>query len=265
MRKSGLRRVEMIMGTAITIDARSADLPESMLGAHIEAAFAWFREVDARFSTYKPDSEVSRLRSGQLRIDAASTDTRQILDRCEELRAATNGYFDAYAGGVLDPSGLVKGWSVQEASDRLRAAGIDDHFVNAGGDIRVRGTGPDDQPWRIGIAHPWERPKLAWVVEATDLAIATSGTYERGLHVLDPFTGTPVDALASVTVTGSDLGIADAYATAAMAMGLRGLDWLAALDGYESAAITRDRQAYRSSGFPSVTPMPIPDSDMRPY
>ena len=111
----------------------------------------------------------------------------------------------------------------------------------------------DGEPWRVGIRHPWQADKVAWVVAGSDLAVATSGTYERGLHVLDPFTGQPASFLRSVTVTGPDLAIADAYATAAVAMNDRGLNWLATLDGYECAAVTERGEAFRSDGLPAVS------------
>jgi thiamine biosynthesis lipoprotein len=252
----------MIMGTAISLDIVGE--PDGTDVARLaDETFAWFREVDARFSTYKPDSEVCRIGSGALRVDAASVDMLYVLDACEGMREATNGYFDAYASGRLDPSGYVKGWSVQVASDRLLASGAVNHCVNAGGDIRVRGVAPDGRPWRIGIRHPWETDKVAWVVASTDLAIATSGTYERGLHVLDPFRGKAVTYLRSVTVTGPDLAVADAYATAAMAMSERGLDWLAALDGYECAVVTEKGEAFRSDGLPVVPAEPSRNPPVR--
>ena len=113
-------------------------------------------------------------------------------------------------------------------------------------------SGPTAGRGRIGIRHPWETLKVAWVVAGTDLAVATSGTYERGLHVIDPFRGAPATYLRSVTVTGSDLALTDAYATAALAMGERGLTWLASLDGYECAVVTAEGEALRSNGLPAV-------------
>ncbi len=235
------------MGTAITIDVID---PPANAADSVRAAVDWFHEVDRRFSTYRSDSEVSRLDRGE--VVSVSDDMRLVLDACEDLRSSTHGYFDAYAGGRFDPSGYVKGWSVEVASARLAAAGAVSHCINAGGDIRVRGVGPSDGAWRIGITHPWERHAVAWTIAGTDLAVATSGTYERGGHVIDPFTGRAAEFLCSVSVTGPDLRLADGYATAALAMGEAGIGWLATLDGYSSAVITAAGDAYRSEGFPSL-------------
>ena len=173
-----------------------------------------------------------------------------VLDRCSTLWTLTGGYFDAYATGRLDPSGFVKGWAVQVASDQLVGAGAVNHCLNAGGDLIVRGR-RDGRPWRIGVRHPFAPEDVCCVVAGTELAVATSGVYERGHHVLDPFTGTPARGLRSVTVTGPDLGDADAYATAAVAMGRAGLDWLATLTGYESAVVTDDGRLFCSAAFPT--------------
>ena len=251
----GLRRVEFIMGTAISVELADP-LPAGTLDTLAEQTFAWLREVDERFSTYKVDSEVNRIDRGELTAERGSPDLRAVLDACADLWRATDGHFDAYATGRLDPSGYVKGWSVQVASDRLMAAGAVNHWINAGGDVRLRGGPSPGQGWRIGIAHPWEKDKVAWVLTGVDLAVATSGTYERGYHVVDPHTGEPAKTLCSVTVVGPDLGTADAYATAAVAMGTPGLDWLARLaarDGYESAVVTQDGRAFSSAGLPVVT------------
>jgi thiamine biosynthesis lipoprotein len=175
-----------------------------------------------------------------------------VLDACAELWRATSGWFDVYATGRLDPSGYVKGWAAQVASDRLVAAGAGNHCLNAGGDLRVRGRPAAAGGWRVGVRHPWLPDRTAWVLEGTDLAVATSARYERGPHVIDPYTGRPATFLRSVTVIGPDLGVADAYATAGLAMGEAGLNWLATLDGYESAAVCEDGRAFRSAGLPAV-------------
>lgn len=169
--------------------------------------FAWLRWVDATFSTYRPDSEISRLGRGE-RFDPHPL-VREVLARCEALRVETGGLFDARAGGRLDPSGYVKGWAVERAT----AFGRGRFLIDAGGDVVLRGT------WRVGIRHPYERDKLAAAITVSDCAVATSGAYERGPHVLDPRTGQPATGLDSVTVIARDLGTADAYATAAFAAG----------------------------------------------
>jgi thiamine biosynthesis lipoprotein len=241
------------MGTAVSIELAD-DLPEPRLRAMLDDVCGWLHEVDARFSTYRADSEVNRLQRGEVTAVDSSADLRQVLDACADLWRDTDGYFDAYAGGTLDPSGYVKGWSVEVASARLAAAGSVRHFINAGGDIRMRGGDSDGQPWRVGIRHPWEADKLSWVLAVAEGAVATSGTYERGDHVLNPRTGKPAQGLRSVTVVGPDLARADAYATAALAMGEAGISWLAkrAADGYESAAVTDDGRAFRSPNLPAV-------------
>jgi FAD:protein FMN transferase len=248
-RTRGVRRVAEIMGTAISLDLAD-DLSTVELDRLVAETFDWLREVDRLFSTYKVDSEVSRLGRGELDASGCSTVVQEVLDRCADLWRETDGYFDAYATGTLDPSGYVKGWSVQVASDRLVAAGAPNHCLYAGGDIRVRGESSNDRPWRVGIKHPFKPMSVAWVLASTDLAVATSGIYERGTHVVDPRRGEPATELQSVTVVGADLGTADAYATAALAMGRAALDWLPQLDGYESAVVTAAGEAFTTSGLP---------------
>ena len=113
--------------------------------------------------------------------------------------------------------------------------------------------------WRVGIQHPQIRDKVAAVVEATDLAVATSGAYARGEHVVDPHTGRPPAGLLSVTVTGPDLGTADAYATAAFAMGVGGPEWTRRLRPYEAMTITDDGSVLSTPGFPRGRGEVVPD------
>jgi thiamine biosynthesis lipoprotein len=249
--RAGMLRVEHVMGMPISLDLAD-DLPLDELERLADLCFDWLREVDARFSTYKLDSEISRLARGELRAEECSPDVTLVLERCADMWRSTDGYFDAYATGSLDPSGLVKGWAVQVASERLTAAGSASHCLNAGGDIMLRGGPRPGEPWRVGIRHPFQPMSVAWVLAITDGAVATSGTYERGPHVINPRTGQPARELCSVTLVGPDLVIADAYATAALAMGEPGIDWLAAVVGYESAVVTEDGRAFRSDTLPVV-------------
>jgi thiamine biosynthesis lipoprotein len=242
--------VEHVMGTVVSLDVRAgADAGPAVAAAFADAA-AWLHDVDARFSTYRADSEIRLIDEGALAVADASPTVRWVLDRCAELRAATGGFFDAWAADRLDPSALVKGWAVQEAADRLTAAGLTDFCLSAGGDVVVRGGARPDPVWRVGIQHPFDRHAVAAVTVAADTAVATSGTYERGEHVLDPRTGRPPAGVLSVTVTGPDLGTADAYSTAALAMGKDGPRWTARLDGYEAMTILDGGVVLCTPGFP---------------
>ncbi len=245
----GLRRVEQIMGMPIVVDIRDANADDALL----DAAFAEFRAVDARFSTYRDDSEISRINRGTLAVADAHPDVREILSRCDELRAETGGYFDVRAASapLIDPSGLVKGWAVDRVAALLAGGGLRDFAVNAGGDVIARGRGLPDDCWRVGIQHPTIADKVAKVVVARDLAIATSGAYARGDHVVDPYTREPSRGVLSVTITGPVLATADAYATAAFAMGSRGPGWTARLRGYEALTILADGRVLSTPGFPA--------------
>ena len=242
----GVRRIEDVMGMPVTADVRDEGADESA----VDRLFAWLPWVDDTFSTFKADSEVSRIGRGDLAPADADRHVREVLARSEELRTETDGYFDARAGGVLDPSGLVKGWSVDRAATILDEAGLKHYAVNAGGDIRLRGGALPEPCWGVGIQHPLQNDRIAAVVEGTDLAIATSGTYERGQHVLDPHTGRAPQGVLSVTITGPSLGLADAYATAAFAMGANSPGWVARLRGYEGMVILTSERVLTTPGFP---------------
>jgi thiamine biosynthesis lipoprotein len=248
------------MGMPIEIDVRDLGLPPEAL----DATFEWLRVVDARFSTYKDDSEIMRLNRKDIELSSTHPDVREVLQRCEALREETIGYFDIAApyrdhADWVDPSGLVKGWSVDRAGAIIESFGGSNYYINAGGDIRIRGCpepsslGSDSETcWRIGIRHPFVHDKVAAVVEANDLAIATSGEYERGKHIVDPYSGEPPVGVLSVTIVGPDLGTADAYATAAFAMSEAGPHWSATLAGYEAMTVLADETVLFTANFPSV-------------
>jgi thiamine biosynthesis lipoprotein len=259
-----LHRVEHIMGMPIGIDVRDLGVDPDVL----DQAFDWLRWVDATFSTYKADSEICRLNRGELPLADAHPDVRRVLARCDRLMRETGGYFDPYRTDLppaarqwdpelsphaVDPSGLVKGWSVDRAARILQRGGLRNFTVNAGGDLRAEGSPGDGPVWRIGIQHPYIKDRVAAVVGISGGAIATSGTYERGEHILDPHSGRPPVGLLSVTIVGPDLGVADAYATAAFAMGRRGPAWTATLKGYEAMTIQDDEAVFFTHGFPRLS------------
>jgi thiamine biosynthesis lipoprotein len=249
------RQVQIVMGMPVSIVVRDA-LP----GRSLDEAFEWLRFVDATFSTYRADSEISRLGRGALRAASAHPYVREVLARCDGLRAATAGFFDIRATGRLDPSGFVKGWAIDRAAELLEDAGARRFYINAGGDVLVRGG----ESWRVGIQHPRDRRRLAGVVALGDGAVATSGAYERGAHIVDPRSGKPPSGLLSVTVVGPELGTADAYATAAFAMGADGPGWTASLDGYDAMTITADGRVLTTQGFLARCPGGSPAASLAP-
>jgi FAD:protein FMN transferase len=249
--RSGLHHVEFVMGMAVSIDLRD-DLRDDRDGGDgaIAAVVDWLHHVDATFSTYKTESPISKLGMGTATLAEMSQEILGVLALCEELHDDTGGAFDAMAvpapnGSRLDPSGVVKGWSIERAADLLEAHGARNFCINAGGDIALRGEPRPGEPWRIGVRHPDDASKSAAVLHgAGRLAIATSATYERGAHIIDPSTGEPTADLASVTIVGPDLTYADAYATSVFVMGVDGLNWLVERHpDYAGFVITHDGQA----------------------
>ncbi|MDP9115949.1 MAG: FAD:protein FMN transferase [Actinomycetota bacterium] len=233
------------MGTVFSFDVRAPGVETSA----IDAASDWLRWVDETFSTYLPGSVISRLGRGECARGEYASEVDEVLARCRQLEAETDGYFSMYASGRLDPSGLVKGWAIERASDMLVAAGSVNHCVNGGGDVQCAGGSAHGQAWRIGVAHPLRVREVAAVIVGNGLAVATSGSAERGAHVVDPHTGRAAGELASITVTGRRLGDTDAYATAAFAMGQAARDWVEALDGHEAFAVRPDGSTWSTTGW----------------
>ncbi|MEU4247674.1 FAD:protein FMN transferase [Amycolatopsis sp. NPDC026612] len=221
--------VEHCMGTVFSIDVRD---PGDWAGP-IGEVVAWLHRVDALFSTFRPDSAISRIGRGELAIADAGPDVAEVFALCDRFEAETGGYFTARWRGTPDPTGLVKGWAVERASELLHRHGSHHHAVNGGGDVRLAGESAPGRPWRVGISDPAAGRRILTVVTGRDIAVATSGTAERGAHVIDPRTATPALDLAAVTVTGPSLTRADAYATAAVAMGHRVTEWGRTLPGHE--------------------------------
>jgi thiamine biosynthesis lipoprotein len=205
--------------------------------------------VDATFSTYTPDSEISRLDRGELGVERCHPEVQGILSLCQQLHTTTKGYFDVRACGRLDPSGVVKGWSIERASTLLCELGWPDHCIDGGGDVRLRGNPGGAQSWRVAITHPFQPDAYCAVLSVPEGAVATSGTYRRGTHVIDPSCGQPATALAAVTVIGPELVLSDAYATAALAMGEDAGEWLEHLPDHEGLVIDAHGAGWHSSGL----------------
>lgn len=237
-RVPGFRHAEHVMGTVFSFDIRDPETPA--LRAGLREAVALLHHVDALFSTYKPDSAISRLGRHEITRAEVPAVVHDVLDLCAEAQLRTRGCFTCRPGGRLDPSGLVKGWATELASTLLYSCGAVNACVNGGGDLQARGEAGPGRPWRVGIADPRDPARILTTVTGRDMAVATSGTAERGSHIVDPRTGAAVPGTVSATVVGPHLLWADVYATAAVVLGREAEEWLAGIDGYELVSFVAD-------------------------
>ncbi|MBO4255074.1 FAD:protein FMN transferase [Streptomyces griseorubiginosus] len=251
---AAVRHAEEVMGTVFSFDVRGGE--PGAVRAALDEAISGLHRVNAVFSTYREDSQVSRLARGELALAECDPEVAEVLDLGAEAERVSDGWFSLRYEGRLDPTGIVKGWAAERAARRLRAAGATGVSVNGGGDVQMFGTPEPHRPWRVGIADPLRPGGLAAVVSAAgadELAVATSGTAERGAHIVDPRTGrSAVTDLVAVTVVAPTLTWADCWATAAFAMGSReGLRWLESLPDVEALLITAGDEVRCTGGLAS--------------
>lgn len=242
------------MGTVVTIDVypvpEAGDEWTADLCRRIDRARLVLQHADDVFSTWRRDSPVSRLRRGEITFAEVRPEVAAVMSACDVARRLSGGWFDPWAmPGGFDPTGYVKGWAAQQALAALDGLAMHGALVNAAGDIASVGRQPAGDPFRIGIADPHQPRQLAVIAELTG-CIATSGTYERGSHLVDPHSGRPAARAASASVIGPDLGLADALATAIAVAGIEGLDLVEPLAGYDALVIGWDSGRHWTSEFP---------------
>ena len=234
------------MGMPITVEIVDG-VPRAMMDAVLD----YFTEVDLRFSPFKPESELSRHDRGELGPSELSAEMQEVLELARETKEATGGFFDIRRpDGRLDPSGIVKGWAIRNASDCLLDWGAANFCIEAGGDIQAAGRNEDGEEWRIGIRNPFNDREIVKVVRIADQGMATSGSYARGDHIYDPTNaGHSLDTVVSLTVIGADVLEADRFATAAFAMGAEGILFIEEQPGLEGYMIDADGIATMTTGF----------------
>jgi FAD:protein FMN transferase len=278
---------EPVMGTVFSFTVVHGDLPPDAVRTALAAACRTLHHCDALFSTWDPDSPVSRFRRGEVALGQMPQEFTEVLQECRAAKQASGGWFDPWAmPGGFDPTGLVKGWATERALEELRGAGLPGALINGGGDVAVFGSPADGLRWRVGIRHPWRADALACVIGAGQApvteergleppggsggsrpragtggvpgrlaardgiaAVATSGPYERGAHLIDPATGQPASRAASATVTGPSLALADALATGVAVGGDEALAVVAGLDRYAAYLIRPDGSEADTGGI----------------
>lgn len=238
-----MKYTRLIMGMPITIEI--VDPVEKDVFTQL---FDYFRQVDRQFSPYKKNSEVSLINQGKLKSREYSKEMKQIILQASKTKHQTNGYFNIYNKEVFDPSGIVKGWAIKNAAGLLIKQGIKNFSIDAGGDIQVSGKNSQGLPWQIGIRNPFNTAEIIKVLELSSNGVATSGNYERGEHIYNP-NGHLADDVVSLTVIGKNIYDADRYATAAFAMGIKGIEFIDALPGLEGYLVNKNGMAMYTPGF----------------
>lgn len=254
-----------VWGTVLYIAAISSTLDRTGLDAAIEEVKKFVFEVDEVFSTYKEESVISRLRRGEIEIGGCSEDVIEVWNSCGFASAITSGAFNPWAvTGGFDPSGYVKGWAADRVAHILVTAGVEHVQVNAAGDLTLRGGYLTKEgvvePWKIGVVNPDNRDEVLRVFEIYDGAIATSGTYERGAHIVDPHSGLIAIGAKSATVIGPDGGLSDALATALMVSGDDGAQFFGRAELSEYSAWVIDRH---DGGAWAVGPIFVGDNTLK--
>ncbi len=236
------------MGMTITIEIADSFVKEE----NFKKIFEYFDSVDKQFSVYKRASEISKINRGEIAEKDYSSEMKEIFVLSEQTKKETNGYFDIKKpNGLIDPSGLVKGWAIYKAAQILWSAGFKNFFVDAGGDIQTSGVNSNGEVWTIGIRSPFKpETEIVKVLQLTDKGIATSGNYIRGNHVYNPLNKKEIlNDIISITVIGPNVYEADRFATAVFAMGKEGINFLENLEGFEGYAIDSKGIATMTSGF----------------
>lgn len=239
-----MKQTQLIMGMPITVEI--VDNTNKKLLAD---TFDFFRGVDNRYSTYKADSEITRINNG-LSKTKWSAEMRRVLRLCDLTKQQTKGYFDIEHDGKLDPSGLVKGWAIWEAAKQLRRRGAKNFYIEAGGDVQTYGKNAVHQPWMVGIRNPFNRDEIIKVLSVKNKGVATSGTYIRGQHIYDPHQ--PAAQLAdvqSLTIIADNIYEADRFATATFAMGKSGINFIENTRGLEGYMVDGKGIATFTSNF----------------
>ena len=229
-------RTAALMGTVASVHVLTdrADAGPALaarIAAAQTAALDELHELDALFSPFRADSQISRLRDGRLRPADADPRILEVSEACVRLASESGGRFDANGQGWFDPTGYVKGWAVERAAARhlaplLGEPGVVAAGLSAGGDMQLLTAPGADWTWTVGIADPRRPGELRAQVPLREGAVATSGPSERGAHIVDPRTGLAVPDAATATVIAEGLSDADAWATVAVVAGFDDLSWL---------------------------------------
>jgi FAD:protein FMN transferase len=154
--------------------------------------------------------------------------------------------------------GIGKGYAAERAKQVMKEEGVQSGIVNASGDMTTWGLQPNGQPWTIGIVDPNAREKIFSYMNITDMAVATSGNYEKYIlvngkkysHTINPKTGLPIRGIKSVTIISRNAEIADAMATPVMIMGIvPGLHMINQIKDIEAIVVDDEDKIFTSQNI----------------
>jgi thiamine biosynthesis lipoprotein len=244
------RETRVIMGMPVSLEVVDSSTSQAIY----DLVFNYLVSVDERFSTYKEVSEISRINRREIAPEFYSEEMKEVFRLASDTHDATDGFFSIHTpGGLIDPSGLVKGWAIQKAAELLREHGCNNFYLEIAGDIQTSGLNKDGAEWSVGIRNPFALYEIIKVVFPKGNGIATSGSYLQGAHIYNPQTGGEPSDFVSLTVIGPNVYEADRFATAAFAMEEKGMIFLEALPGFEAYAIDTKKNAIMTSGFEALT------------
>lgn len=241
-----MKETRLMMDMPITVEI----VDNGVTNKSLSSVFDYFQYVDNTFSTFKDTSEISHINKGILPKNKWSKEMTEIFTLCEETKNETGGYFNIRHNNIFDPSGLVKGWAIQNAASQLQCKGFTNYYIDAGGDVEVHGLSDGRNMWRVGIRNPFNRYENIKILELKNCGIATSGTYIRGSHIYNPHNSNDqLNTVVSLTVVSKNVYEADRFATAAFAMGEHGVEFIENLPGFEAYQINSQGVATYTSGF----------------
>ena len=205
--------------------------------------------IDYVFSTYKPTSEISLINKDPKR--AWSNEFRDLFNLSDEISNLSEGAFSPNDANGFDFSAIGKGYAIDRIAELLEKNGVNNYFIEIGGEIRAKGSKFSDK-WIFGIERPTnskKSPYLAFNVPSEGVSIATSGEYREPNHIW----GKGPRDLISVTVATSDAASADAWATALYVLGEeKGLD-VAEKNNLEVFFITNNGDSIQSTNWSMIS------------
>ncbi len=205
-------------------------------------------------SLWNFDTHMTRLPdAATARLAVRLIDYRNVI-----LDEASRSVFLKYQGMRIGFGGIGKGYAAEMAKQLLIKQGVTSGIVNAAGDLTTWGMQPNGHPWTIGIADPNAKNQPFSCLNISDVAVATSGNYEKFVmidgkrysHTIDPKTGLPVSGIKSVTIVCPNAEIADAMATPVMVMGVKvGIDLINQMQGIACIIIDEYDRVFTSKNI----------------